>query len=156
MCSFSFNNSKSFHKVLSIQIHLGMSSENTWADRELARIKALPNADLIIEVHSAMNGHTYSWRSIQRRLQHLDTDNNIFLDWNDLRSLKQTWDSIPSLTRERQHKDISQRLSRDLSRRAWNLKHLRTLLIRLKLILIHAGLEEEEGICSNFLQVSIY
>jgi hypothetical protein len=126
-----------------------MSTETTWADRELVRIKALPNADLIIEVHNAMNGHTYSWRVIQRRLQRLDTDNNIYLDWIDLCKLKQTWDRIPSLTRERQHKDIVERLSRDLSRRAWNLKHLRTLLINLKLILIRAGLEEEEGIFLN-------
>jgi DNA polymerase elongation subunit (family B) len=118
----------------------------TWADRELVRIKALPNADVIIEVHKAMNGHTYSWRCIQRRLQRLDIDNNIYLDWIDLCKLKQTWDRIPSLTKERQHKDIVERLSRDLSYQSWNLKYLRMLLISLKLILIRAGIKEEEGI----------
>lgn len=126
-----------------------MSTENTWACRELARIEALPNADLIVEVHNAMNGHTYSWRSIQATLRHLDIDDSLYLDWNDLCHLKHTWDSIPSLTRERQHEDIVQSLSRDLSRQRWNLKHLRKLLIGLKLILIRAGLEEEQGIWPN-------
>jgi hypothetical protein len=128
-----------------------MSSKNTWADREIVRINALPNADLIMELHSAMNGHTYSWRSIQRCLQHLDTDNNVSLDWSDLCSLKQTWDRMPSLTRERQSKDIAERLSQDPSHRAWDLKYLRALLISLKLILIRAGLAEEEGILHQLL-----
>ncbi len=128
-----------------------MSSKHTWADREIVRINALPNADLIMELHSAMNGHTYSWRSIQRRLQHLDTDINVSLDWNDLCSLKQTWDRIPSLSRERQSKDIAERLSQDASHRAWNLKYLRALLISLKLILIRTGLAEEEGILQQLL-----
>jgi hypothetical protein len=137
---FSSHSSKIF------PTHPKMSTQSTWAGQELVRIKALSNADLIMEVHNAMNGNTYSWRTIQSRLQHFDTESKIYLDWNDLCSLKQTWDSIPSLTRERQHKDVVDRLSRDLSRQAWNLKHLRTLLINLKLIVIRAGFEEEEGI----------
>ena len=129
---------------------LNMSTD-TWARRELVRIEALPNADLIVEVHNAMNGHTYSWRSIQRTLHHLDIDYSLYLEWNDLCTLKHTWDGLPSLTRERQREDIVQGLSRDLSRRTWNLNHLRTLLISLKLILIRAGLEEEQGIWLSLL-----
>lgn len=122
------------------------STKSSWAAQELMRIEALPNADLIIEVHHAMNGQTYSWRSIRRRLQNLDIDQSLQLDWNDLCNLKQTWDSIPSLTRERQHQDVVQGLSRDLNRRTWDLKHLRRLLTGLKLVLIRAGVEEDEGI----------
>ncbi|PMD42326.1 hypothetical protein L207DRAFT_622319 [Hyaloscypha variabilis F] len=117
-----------------------------WADREVARIEALPNTEFIIELYNAMNGHTYSWRTIQKQLQELKIDYNVYQDWNDLLTLKRTWDCNPSLTRLRQHKDIVQGLSRDLSRRSWNPKHLRRLLINLRLILVRAGMAEEEAV----------
>jgi hypothetical protein len=127
-----------------------MSTENSWACRELARIEALPNSNLIFELTNAMNGHTYSWRSIQTTLRHLDTNDSLYLDWSDLCSLKRKWNSIPSLTRESNHEDIIQGLSRDSSRRTWNPNHLRKLLTILILIPFRAGLKEEQGIWPSF------
>jgi hypothetical protein len=48
--------------------------QGTWAFHELARIEALPKADLILEVHNVMNSYTYSWKSIQKVLQDCDVD----------------------------------------------------------------------------------
>jgi hypothetical protein len=53
--------------------------QGTWAFHELARIEALPKADLILEVHNVMNGHTYSWKSIQKVLQDRDVDSGCSL-----------------------------------------------------------------------------
>ncbi|KAE8441677.1 hypothetical protein EG329_004549 [Mollisiaceae sp. DMI_Dod_QoI] len=118
--------------------------QNTWAYRELVRIEALPNADLILEVHNAINGHNYSWKSIQTKLRHLNVDYSLYLEWDTLCHLKRTWETFPSLTRDKQHEDIVASLSRD--DKAWNPKYLRTLLVNLRLIPIRAGVEEMETI----------
>ncbi|KAF8847834.1 hypothetical protein BDZ45DRAFT_754466 [Acephala macrosclerotiorum] len=127
------------------------SIKNTWAYQEVARIEALPKADLIHEVHHAMNGHTYSWRAIQRALQDLvDPADALYLEWNSLCGLKRTWDSFSSLTRGRCLEDIEIALCRDLSTKTWD--PLRVLLVKMKLILFRAGLEDDKAIplvCEN-------
>lgn len=121
--------------------------ESTWAYRELLRIDALQDAELIHELCRAMNGYTYSWKSINMCLGRLDANDTVHLDWQDLCRLKETWDSFPSLTLERQHQDIMQGLSPALGSPSWNPRLFRTLLLNLRLILIRAGFEEEQGMC---------
>ncbi|KAH6714010.1 hypothetical protein BKA61DRAFT_607062 [Leptodontidium sp. MPI-SDFR-AT-0119] len=55
------------------------------------------------------------------------------------------WNSFPSLTRERQHQDIMQGLSLALGNPSWNPRPFRTLLLNLRLILVRAGFDEEQG-----------
>ena len=119
--------------------------ESTWAYRELLRIDALQEAELIHELCRLMNGHTYSWKRIDHCLRCLDANDILHLDWQDLCSLKETWDSFPSLTRERQHQDIMPGLSLALGDPSWDSKPFRTLLLNLRLILVRAGFDEEQG-----------
>ena len=125
--------------------------ESTWAYRDLLRIDALQEAELIHELYRLMNGHTYSWERVDDCLRCLDVNDIIHLNWQDLCSLKETWDSFPS--RERQHQDIMQDLLLALSNLGWNPRPFRTLLLNLRLILIRAGFDEEQGmrhvICSK-------
>ena len=119
--------------------------ESTWAYRELLRIDALQDAELIHELCRLMNGHTYSWKRIHDCLSCLDANDILHLDWQDLCSLKETWDSFPSLTRERQHQDIMPGLSLALGNPSWDPRPFRTLLLNLRLILVRAGFDEEQG-----------
>ena len=123
---------------------ISQPTESTWAYHERLRIDALHEAELIHEFYRLMNGHTYSWKRVDNCLRCLDVNDILHLNWQDLCSLKGTWDSFTSLTRERQHQDI-QDLSLALGNLGWNPRPFRTLLLDLRLILIRAGFDEEQG-----------
>lgn len=111
-----------------------------WAHRELSRIKALSNEELVTEVHHAMNGDNYSWRSINQRLRELEIDYDLYDTWNIICDKKRDWEKIIDQNRPFSACAILARLSEaDLS------KH-RAVLINMKIIPIFAGLWTEGNV----------
>jgi hypothetical protein len=123
---------------------LGARTQLTeWARREVARIEALSEEELIIEVTNAMMGSDYSWRSINTRMQRLDANSTVYLDWSSLWSLKKKWESIPSVTCGRQSKTTTTVQSVGSHNKIRSTEDFRVLLVNLKLITARAGLGGE-------------
>jgi hypothetical protein len=114
-----------------------------WGRREVARIEALSEEELIIEVTNVMNGDNYSWRSIKTKMQRLDANSTLYLDWSSLWNLKQKWENIPPITRGRQSKTTATIQSNGSRSKIRNTQEIRVLLVKLKLITTRAGVGEE-------------
>lgn len=115
-----------------------------WALREGARIKALSEDEVIIEITNAMNGENYSWRSIKTRMERLDPNSTLYLDWSSLWILKKKWEDIPSTTnRGRQNKPSTIAQSNASHSKTQITQEFRILLVKLKLVTARAGLGKE-------------
>ena len=119
---------------------------DAWAAHEISRIESLPDTDLITEVHNAMNGFTYSWRSIHKQLQKNKIDYSLFQEWSYLCDLKRDWERNPSVLGAR-HNGVyfdAELVILGLSNRdLWRPNSYRALLLNLKLLPIRAGLGVE-------------
>jgi hypothetical protein len=119
---------------------------NAWAVHEISRIKALSDTDLINEVHDAMNGVTYSWRSIHEQLQKNKIEYSLFEEWSYLCELKRDWESYPAVLRARRNGEpfrAESVLSTLPGRSLWRPNSHRALLLNLKLLPIRARLGVE-------------
>jgi len=72
-----------------------------WPKREVLRIEALPDQDVISELESIMDGRNYSWHSINEQMQaQLDKraleftaeDGDVLFEWNNLCHEKRNWE----------------------------------------------------------------
>jgi len=72
-----------------------------WPKREVLRIEALPDQDVISELESIMDGRNYSWHSINEQMQaQLDKraleftaeDGDVLFEWNNLCYEKRNWE----------------------------------------------------------------
>lgn len=109
-----------------------------WAHREVARIEALSDEELVIEVTNVMNGDIYSWKSIQTRMQQLDANPALRLEWSSLWNLKKKWERFDSVTQQNGVVPTTETVQ---SLR--NPQALRVLLVKPKLITSRAGLGKE-------------
>lgn len=121
------------------------SVRDSWAYREILRIEKMTKAELIAELHDAINGRTYSWKTVQQKLQAQHANQALCLEWNTLYMLKRFWGDDPSLTAVKQRKDFVYPISSERGQ-TWEPTLLRTHLVNMRLILIRAGLNEAQGI----------
>jgi hypothetical protein len=101
---------------------------STWVSRETIRIQKLSSSDSLNELHNVLNGSQYSWTSIHHRLQELNVEYPIYLEWNALCSIKREWDknSVFNLSA--------------IARNEWRPNSYQALLTSLKVFPIQAGL----------------
>jgi len=102
-----------------------------WANLETLRIQELSSNNVLNELQNVMNGSQYSWKSIHHRLQELNVEYSIYLEWNALCTIKREWDEHHVLN------------GAAIARTEWRPSSYQALLISLKVFPIQAGLGAE-------------
>jgi hypothetical protein len=121
-----------FHlRTVIIQPHTILTMALAWANLETLRIQELSGNNVLNELQNVMNGSQYSWKSIHHRLQELNVEYSIYLEWNALSTIKREWDEHHVLN------------GVAIAKTEWRPSSYQALLISLKVFPIQAGLGAE-------------